>query len=384
MNEADPLITPPTPRPQTIPVPPVIAGITDEPIADADADAEEAWEEGAATVRSTRRLTRICSPERARSYVESYTPADRHDVSLKAWQALAPVIRPALVSLCVRDSAVVRQMPVHLDALARIGAWVYEETGAVADIRDLLNPDTINRWIVAARKAQEAGSLAAYRSRIRRLAPLLWPDGPWSHQQGKVARRQPQPPYTTEQVARLEADCRTQPTEQGRHRAEVILTLGLGAGLDGRWLPDVRPDDIFSLPSGEVCVWVPEPDRYVPVLQKFATRLLDLKSRVSSDEALLGGRVRTNKNTVGHLVGRIKQPGAHPTDPRAEHPRLNPTRLRNTWLVHHLTAGTRLPELLAAAGLQGLNSLDGLVRYVPVSDDALANIGRIARAHARR
>ncbi|PRY44329.1 hypothetical protein LY71_1167 [Geodermatophilus tzadiensis] len=363
-------------------MPPVVAGITGEPIA--DSDTEETWDESDVTVRGTRRLSRICSPERARAYVESYAPADRHDVSLRDWQALAPVIRPALASLCVRDSAVVRQMPVHLDALARIGAWVLKETGAVADIRDLLNPDTINRWVVAARTAQEAGSLAAYRSRIRRLAPLLWPDCPWSHQQGRVARRKPQPPYTAEQVARLEADCRNQPTEQARHRAEVILTLGLGAGLDGRWLPDVRPDDIFSLPSGEVCVWVPEPDRYVPVLQKFAPRLLDVKSRVPSDESLLGGPVRTNKNTVSHLVGRIKQPGAHATDPRAAHPRLNPTRLRNTWLVHHLTAGTRLPELLAAAGLQGLNSLEGLLQHVPVSDDALANIGRVARAHARR
>lgn len=40
-------------------------------------------------------------------------------------------------------------------------------------------------------------------------------------------------------------------------------------------------------------------------------------------------------------------------------------RLRNTWLAHHLVAGTPLQALLPAAGLSGLAHLQDLLPYLP-------------------
>ena len=45
---------------------------------------------------------------------------------------------------------------------------------------------------------------------------------------------------------------------------------------------------------------------------------------------------------------------------------------RSTWLVTHLAAGTRLPELAAAAGLDGVGVLSELLAYVPALDASQA------------
>ena len=50
------------------------------------------------------------------------------------------------------------------------------------------------------------------------------------------------------------------------------------------------------------------------------------------------------------------------------HPKLAPARLRSTWLVTHLRAGTRLPELCRAAGLQGATVLSDLLEQVDPLD----------------
>jgi len=52
---------------------------------------------------------------------------------------------------------------------------------------------------------------------------------------------------------------------------------------------------------------------------------------------------------------------------------VTPTGLRNTWLVRHLEAGTPLPVLLAAAGLEGTGRLHALLPFVDAG----------ARPHAR-
>ncbi len=63
------------------------------------------------------------------------------------------------------------------------------------------------------------------------------------------------------------------------------------------------------------------------------------------------------RNRASDLVARLDTaPGC---------PRLSSSRLRSTWLVHHLTIGTRLPELAGAAGLVGVTVLTDLLSFVP-------------------
>jgi hypothetical protein len=84
----------------------------------------------------------------------------------------------------------------------------------------------------------------------------------------------------------------------------------------------------------------------------------------SCDEFLVGGR-SLSKNRTGHLVGDLFVPTGHP--------RLAPARLRSTWLLGHLDAGTRLPELCKAAGIKGATVLSDLLGYLYAVDDERAH-----------
>ena len=83
----------------------------------------------------------------------------------------------------------------------------------------------------------------------------------------------------------------------------------------------------------------------------------------AGDEFLVGGYSTSTRRT-GHLAERLVVPTGHP--------RLAPARLRSTWLLGHLRAGTRLPELCRAAGLEGVTVLSDLLEFVEPLDDAAA------------
>ena len=68
----------------------------------------------------------------------------------------------------------------------------------------------------------------------------------------------------------------------------------------------------------------------------------------AGDEFLVGGH-STSRNRTSHLTAGLEVPPGHP--------QLSAARLRSSWLLWHLCAGTRLPELATAAGLQGVTVL---------------------------
>ena len=102
--------------------------------------------------------------------------------------------------------------------------------------------------------------------------------------------------------------------------------------------------------------------RDVPVLAAWEDDVLELAAGMGG-EFLVGGR-STARNRAGSLARRVTvAPG---------HPRLSSARLRSTWLMTHLTVGTRLPELARAAGLKGVTVLSDLLPYVGALEDAEA------------
>ena len=74
----------------------------------------------------------------------------------------------------------------------------------------------------------------------------------------------------------------------------------------------------------------------------------------AGQEFLVGG-YSVSRNRASSLLSRLEVPQGHPPL----------SRLRSTWLCWHLSAGTRLPELVAAAGLQGTAMLTDLLWFVP-------------------
>jgi hypothetical protein len=169
-------------------------------------------------------------------------------------------------------------------------------------------------------------------------------------------------PYTAQEAGSLSSDALAQPTAGRVRAARAFLALGVGAGLDGRWVARVAAGDV-TREGRTVLVRVGEPAaRVVPVLARWEAQVLDLASSAGG-EFLVGGR-STARNRAGALAASLVVGNGHP--------RFSASRLRSTWLVTHLAMGTRFPELARTAGLQGITVLSDLLPFVPTLGEAEA------------
>jgi hypothetical protein len=235
--------------------------------------------------------------------------------------------------------------------LQRLVDWSVGE-GMALDREIILDPDTVDRFVEVGLAADR--SQATYRSILRKIGPLLTTTAPWTPRPVAVRRRTLAPPYGDEEIELLIGDGAHQPTPHRRKAARALLTLGLGAGLDGRWVTKIGAGDVGRR-GPVVVVRVGEPmARAVVVRARWEQDLLDL-ARTAGDEFLVGGRSES-RNRTGHLVASLEVPTGHP--------QLAPARLRSTWLLAHLQQGTRLPELCQIAGIQSPAVLSELLDHV--------------------
>jgi hypothetical protein len=245
--------------------------------------------------------------------------------------------------------------------LTRISAWCLSK-GMPLDWEVVLDPDTVERFVSVGIKDDRCRG--TYRATLRRLGPLLTTKAPWEPRAEAVNRRRVAGPYSADDLELLWRDAQHQATSARLRAGQALIALGVGAGLDGRWSTRVAGEDIVCQ-DGLVFVRVGEPSaRVVPVLARWEAVILDLAGS-AGDEFLVGGRSLAI-NRAGDLARKFVV--GH------RHPKLSAPRLRSTWLLHHLTAGTRLPELARAAGMVGVTVLSDLLPEVALLPDRQAAV----------
>jgi hypothetical protein len=290
-------------------------------------------------------------PRAAGEWLADHRPQRIDD---ETWREIRPFVFDAGERLGLNGGAGAQRV---VRVLARLTAWAAAE-GLPLDLEVVLDPDTVERFVAAA--LPDDRSRVTYRAVLRRVGPLLTRYAPWESRPAPVARRQVALPYTPAELDVLRADAELQPTPGRVRAARALLALGAGAGLDGRWVTRAAAEDV-SMRGGVVLVAVGAPNaRVVPVLAGWEDVILELAAS-SCREFLVGGR-SLSKNRAGSLAASLVV--AH------GHPRVSSSRLRSTWLVTHLVLGTRLPDLAAAAGLQGVTVLSDLLPYVSKLSDA--------------
>lgn len=132
-------------------------------------------------------------------------------------------------------------------------------------------------------------SRGTHRADLRRVARQLTVKAAWEPPPEAMAWRKVAVPYSQEQLGQLVVDARDQPTEVRRRAARCFLALGLGAGLDGRWIAAVGPSDVAAA-DGHVEVRVGEPaPRRIVVRAAFEEEVLAL-AESAGDGCLLGLR----------------------------------------------------------------------------------------------
>lgn len=296
-------------------------------------------------------------------WLEHYTPLD-----VDAWPDLREFVLDSaraffeLVPPESRDAAsgVVRSI-VDIAAFQRSQAGQLTRRSVFA--RTALNQFDAHRGaalryqaaaVVKARRPAVLGkgevTSGSKRSHLVRVGRVLNPAGGWDLEPVPHPRHVSLP-YTWYEEQLLE-DSVGRNHGLARVNGEAVLVLGRGAGLTGRELL-VRARDCYV---GSVGIQIEVNGRVVTILARFEDRLVTLLENTRRDNFLMGSQA-IHKNAVNEAVGRVKiAVGA---------PALQPGRLRNTWIVEHLSAATNVKVLMQAAGLATLTPISDMAAFIP-------------------
>lgn len=163
-------------------------------------------------------------------------------------------------------------------------------------------------------------------------------------------------PYSPLEQLELISWARAQSTVGRRADAHVLLAVGFGAGLTAREIIGLRSADVQHV-NGAVTLWIRSArPRTVPVLERWAPLLPTLSGNPAAF-VFRPNRTHDYVNAITNFTGRDNPPRVHVK------------RLRSTWIITQLDAGTPLPILLDAAGIDGPDALQQYLRYTVHWDD---------------
>jgi hypothetical protein len=279
--------------------------------------------------------------------VETFVP---HDAG-PAWTRVAPAVRALVLQA---DPLVPYDAAELLSVLARLAMFC--DGHGVTDTRAWLTPTTIDWFLDLGCTGLSSHTRSTYRARLRRLSEAI--RGTDEAKPIPLSASESGWPYTPGEQAGLWSWARAQPTDTLRTGCALLLALGLGCGLSADEVIDLRAGSVRVIGNGAVVVEVTgRRARLVVCRQRWEQVLTEHVQAAGSGFLFRPNAVRA-KNLVSNFLARAHR---GPTTPPVKL-----GRLRNTWIVEHLAAGTPLPVLVAAAGLDGLSSLDRLLPHLPV------------------
>jgi hypothetical protein len=291
------------------------------------------------------------------AYVAAYRP---RGIDEAVWREIRPVVAQIATRAGGRKPKTAKD---NLWALVGFFVWAVE-TGIGSDPETALVPHHVERYVAT---RVSPASKRTVRTRLRRIGHEVTRKAPWPPDPISYSRSHAAVPYTRGEVSALWRSAHEQPTPMRRQLAIAALTVGLGCGIGPRrGLTSVTGRDVYRT-DGCVVVQAYDPSRPVTCLARYEDQLLDLARRAKG-EPLVGRKHRVNSSL--YLL-RAHDEGVP----------LSLARLRSTWIVEHLWAGTPLPVLVEAAGLVSTATLTRLLPYVPSHDAATA--ARILRGADR-
>ena len=240
-------------------------------------------------------------------------------------------------------------------AVARYIEWCADVAGFELNATELFSRKVIAYAVPKAFAGWSGAATGNMRSVMNAVGRAVDPAG-WARVP-TLAAAEPSAPYSDGELVQLRSWAAGQPTEMFRRGAAAMLSLCAGAGLTASELDQASSEHISFDSAGALVQVTGRRARLVPVLASWEGML----ARILDDEdpyALLfrpGSEQGAYRNATSIFTARSAGTGLKPTAPR----------LRATWVVAHLNAGTPYPVLMEAAGVSDLGSLARFVRFVP-------------------
>lgn len=275
----------------------------------------------------------------ADSVFETYTPHIPTDI----WNELKPFVVET-VRAHYSDGRTRDDVHHGLMTLTGFADWVYT-LGLGALGADILRGDVIDAYTTY-RKTEVAGFLAEReRKRLRIIAGLR--SGPEARPDSTSST--PQTPHSEAEQGEIRRWTEWQARAERRQDATAIAALGLGCGLTALEMMRARVGDVRMLDDAFLGVEVN--GRVVPVLDAWHDELATVLPGLSED--FLIGRGTTVRDSAGLQDIITSLPGLRPSA----------QRMRATWMLAHVDAGTPLPDFLDAAGLKSPDVLRRLLKF---------------------
>lgn len=285
-------------------------------------------------------------------------------LSQAAQRAAVVIERYAPVSLSVAAAALARDLvaqaapatPARAKALlfaaGRLAGFA-EQVGLELEAGVLLHSSVIERFVIegcesvspATRRTLRTNLRALARSLARYLEPSPIP----------LEREHAKLPYSQAQIDAYLRLAACQSSERRQMRCAALVCLGAGAGIIASELRRVRGSDVARRSGGVLVTVGGRRARSVPVLGRYHQTLLGAAA-FTGERLIIGGADPARRNLCDALYRALSAD--------AGLPRLEPGRLRSTWLVA-CADQIGLRAFMQAAGISCSQRLGDLAATLP-------------------
>jgi len=284
-------------------------------------------------------------------------------VAPDAWLRVEAFVRDAVTAAGPRTPFIADH---EMTVVAQLVLWA-DRLGIPLDPAVVLSPETIERFFHEGVPHLTNGSRINYRTHLWRvgramLSPELFPPKPLPGQRSEVSA-----PYAEGEITELWSWARGLPTAHMRRNARALLAIGFGAGLTSEEIQRLVGTDIHIFDGIVVVDVMGKRARHVPVLASWAPEVLGFAEESGSRPYFAPERTRITRRDVIGFIERCS------LDDSA---RFCIQRLRISWIVQQLSAGTHMLLLEAASGV----GAGQLVKYLKYAASPPPGVGRAALA----
>jgi hypothetical protein len=288
------------------------------------------------------------------------------DVSADVWQRVEPVVKGAVTRVGFTDPVLAQKC---LSIVGQLALWA-DRIGHPVDSESLFTPELIDRFVTEGCLHLTDGTRLNYRSQLWQVGAVVVGHTLFPPRSVALPASPSWAPYSPAEVTELVSWSGGLPTESMRRESWALLALGLGTGMRSEEIVRAVGTDIHQ-ENGIVLVDVlgtgGRVDRVVPVRQDWAGAVLEVARDSGQQPYFQPDRNRIHRNTILGFIRRCSVD---------EVPKFKVQRLRITWIVGHLSAGTHLVALEQASGVRASQ----LVRYLRFATPPIPDRARLLLA----
>jgi integrase len=243
-----------------------------------------------------------------------------------------------------------------LFAAGRLAAFA-ERVGLELEAGVLLSGAVIERFVLVGCDRLAPASVRTLRTNLRALARASerYPQPPPT----RLVRERAKAPYSPGEIEGYLRLAAVLSTERRRMRAQALVCLGAGAGVIAGELRDARGNDVVERAGGLLVLISGRRARSVAVLERYHGPLL-AAAAFAGENMIVGGREPGRRNISDELCAALSADSSLP--------RLEPGRLRSTWLIA-CAERIGLGAFMQAAGISCSQRLGDLAAQLPAASE---------------